>query len=423
MTMKTATRYRQTGLATLAVTVVILLIISLMVFFATRVGTLEQRMAGNEARYKEAFSTAEAGLDFATQRFINRFQTGFTGTASMANIVNNTLITNGTETDGTAAEAGEPSFGVAINNTGASYAGMAIYEFVSTGLGADGTGTSTLRRQITMKKILGGSSPDVPVIVAGSVGTGGDFNIAANPNGGGNGVPVSIWTGKTNANVEMTGSSATCQMEFFNGNNPQCSNPSGNTELISDGDGTTLTAYSSTFPDVLPNDPNFPNDLFQFLFGVPRADWATVKAMAATYNHVIDNCSGLSNTAGQTFRLWWITGNCVMGSNQVIGSQTDPVILIMDDHLLEMKGNGGRIYGVVYIFNNPDDPYADSTSPSTDFNGSSVIYGSLISEASGEDMDGSYSIVYDSMLLTNLTSNNDSANFGIGYIPGSWRDF
>lgn len=413
----------QTGAVTLTVTVVILLITTLMVFFATRVGIMDQRMAGNEVRYKEAFATAEAGLDLATQRFVNQFQNNFTGSGSWTAIVNNSLISSGTETDGTNAESGDPSFGVNINNTGASLGGMTVFEFVSTGLGADGTGTATLRRQVTMKKILGGSSPDVPVIVAGSVGTGGDFNIVANPNGGGNGVPVSIWTGITGANVEMGGSSATCHLEFFDGTNPQCSNPSGNTELISEGDGTTLSSYNTAFPDVLPNDPGFPDDLFQFLFGVDRADWATVKAMAATYNHVVSDCSGLNNTSGQTMRLWWITGDCIMGPTQVIGSHDDPVILVMDDHLLEMKGSGGRIYGIVYIFNNPDDPYDDSTSPGTDFSGSSVIYGSLISEAGGEDMDGSYSIVYDPQLINNVTSDNESANFTIAYIPGSWRDF
>ncbi|MGJ0486117.1 MAG: pilus assembly PilX N-terminal domain-containing protein [Methylomicrobium sp.] len=417
--MKTATRYNQTGAATLAVTVIILLIASLMVFFATRVGVMDQRMSGNETRYKEAFATAEAGLDLATQRFINRFQTGFTGSGSWANIITNTAIASGTETDGTSAESGEPSFGVTIANTGASLGGMTVYEFVSTGLGADGTGTATLRRQVTMKKILGGSAPDVPIIVAGSVGTGGDFNVVANPNGGGSGVPVSIWTGISGANVEMTGASATCHMEYFDGNNPQCSNPSGNTELISEGDGTTLTSYSSSFPDVLPNDPNFPADLFKFLFGVDRADWATVKAMAATYNHVVSDCSSLDSTAGQTLRLWWVTGDCNMGPNQVIGSLTDPVILVIDDHQLDMGGGGARIYGLTFLFDNP----SDVATPSADFHGSPAIYGAFISDMGGNAMQGSYSIVYEPSLISNLTDNNDSANFTIAYIPGSWRDF
>jgi len=435
MKINQATRGHQTGAATLAVTVVILLIASLMVFFATRVGIMDQRMAGNEARYKEAFATAEAGLDLAIQRFINRFQTGL-----WTNIIANSTVASGTETDGTAAESGEPSFGVTVTNTGASLGGLAVYEFASAGVSADGTGRATVRRQATMKKILGGSAPDVPVIVAGSVGTGGNFNIVANPNGGGTGVPISIWTGKSNADVSFPSgqSSATCHMEYFDltAANPQCSVPSGtNGELISQRDSTlpTVSSYDPIYPDILPNDPNFPDDLFQYLFGVSRVDWATVKSMAATYNHVVSDCSSLDETSGQVFRLWWVDGDCDMASNQVIGSHDDPVILVIDDHRLQMNGGGGVIYGVAYIFNNPDDPYGNVSEcnkdpknplpPCVDFNGSSVIYGSLISEVGGQAMKGSYSIVYDAQLLNNLTLDNDSANFSIAYIPGSWRDF
>jgi hypothetical protein len=271
-----------------------------------------------------------------------------------------------------------------------------------------------------MKNILGGSAPNVPIIVDGSVGTGGDFNIVANPNGGGDGIPVSIWTGgdTPDGDVEMTGSSATCQIQYFDGNNPQCSNPSG-TELISDGDGSTLTEHLSTFPDVLPNDENFPDDLFQFLFGVVRADWQTVYDMANSKHQVVADCSGLSATSGQTFRLWWVTGDCDMTPTQIIGSETDPVILVVDDHQLVMGGGGARIYGVVYLFDNPD----NAATPSADFNGSPAIYGSLISEAGGSAMNGSYSVVYSQTINNNLTSDDDSANFSIAFVPGSWRDF
>lgn len=414
--IKTQTQH---GMATLVVVIVVLVITTLMVFFATKVGIFDQRMAGNEVRYKEAFATAEAGVDMAVQRFEDQFATNFSGTASWATIIASSAIAAGTETDGTAAEAGEPSFGVTITNAGGT-----VYQFSSTGRSADGTGAATVSREVTMKSILGGSAPDVPIIVDGSVGTGGDFNIVANPNGGGNGVPVSIWSGGPSpaGDVSMAGSSATCNIQYFDGNNPQCSNPSGNTELISDGDGSSLTAYTNTFPDVLPNDPNFPDDLFQFLFGVVRADWQTVYDMADSKHQVAADCSGLSATSGQKFRLWWITGDCNMGANQVIGSQAEPVILVIDDHQLDMGGGGARINGIVFIFDNP----SNVATPSTDFHGSPAIYGALVSDVGGAAMNGSYSVVYDPTLLSNLTPGgavDDGANYSIAYIPGSWLDF
>jgi|GEM_PF-1374877 len=416
----------QQGMATLVVVIVVLVITTLMVFFATKVGLFDQRMAGNEVRYKEAFATAEAGLDIAVQRFDDQFATNFSGTTSWATVIANSAIAAGTETDGTTAEPGEPSFGVTITNTGGT-----VYRFSSTGRSADGTGAATVSREVTMKSILGGSAPDVPIIVNGSVGTGGDFNIVANPNGGGNGVPVSIWTGNTapvgdppTGNVSMSGSSATCNIQYFDGNNPQCSNPSGNTELISDGDGSTLSAPINTFPDVLPNDPNFPDDLFQFLFGVTRANWQTVYDLANSKHQVAADCSTLSTTSGQKFRLWWITGDCNMGSNQVIGSITDPVILVIDDHQLDMGGGGARVNGVVFLFDNPSGDVA--TKPSADFHGSPAIYGAMISDVGGTAMNGSYSIVYDPTIMSSLTPGgavDDGSNYAIAFIPGSWRDF
>jgi hypothetical protein len=413
----------QQGMATLIVVIVVLIITTLMVFFATKVGLLDQRMAGNEVRYKEAFAAAEAGLDMAVQRFENQFATNFSGAGSWATVITNSAIATGTESDGTTAETGEPSFGVTLTNVGTLVGGVNVYRISSTGLSADGTGTATVSREVTMKSILGGSAPDVPIIVNGSVGAGGDFNIVANPNGGGNGVPVSIWTGGSSpaGDVSMTGSSATCNIQYFDGTNPQCSNPSGNTELISDGDGSTLTAQNSAFPDVLPNDPNFPDDLFQFLFGVARAKWQTVYDMANSEHQVVADCSGLNATSGQKFRLWWITGDCEIAAGQIIGSSADPVILVINDSELEMKGGNNRIYGLAFLFNNP----SNVATPSADFGGSPAIYGSLISDI-GAAMNGSYSVVYDPTVMRSLTPGgavDDSGNYSIAFIPGSWRDF
>ena len=410
------------GMATLFVTIIILSLMTMMVIFATKVGIFDQRMAGNEARYKEAFSTAEAGLELAVQGFDNKFRVAgaFTGTASLATIITNSAIAGGTETDGTTAEAGEPSFGVAITSTGSSLVNFPVYQFTSTGIGADGTGTAVVSRQISMKQILGGQAPDVPVVVSGSVGTGGNFNIVANPNGAGDGVPISIWTGTSPAgDVSMAGASATCQLEFYDGNNAQCSNPSGNSELLSQGDGSTAAAYTTNFPDVLPNDPNFPPDLFQYLFGVVRADWETVKSMANTHGQMVSNCTGLDASSGTSFSLWWITDDCNMGSNQVIGSADNPVILVIDDSEIDMGGGGAEIHGLLFLFNNPD----NVATPSSDFHGSPSIFGSLVSDVGGAAMNGSYSIVYDGDLLENLSSGNNSSNYDLAYIPGSWRDF
>ena len=414
---------RNRGMVTLLSAIVILVLISIMVIFAAKVGVFDQRMAANEARYKEAFATAEAGLDFAVQRFDNQFRaTGaFTSIDDMPAIIAASGVNVATHPDGSAAAA-FPSFTVAITGTASSFGGMGlpVYEFISTGTGADGTGTATIRRQLSMGQILGGGAPDVPVIVDGIIAPGGNVSIVANPNGGGPGVPVAIWTSTPGGSRSLNGSSATCHREFYVGNNPQCSNPSGKSELLSQGDGSTISIYDPAFPDILPNDPNFPSDLFQYLFGVARADWGIIKAQAENHNQTATDCNSLGVNSGEIFALWWIDGVCAISATQVIGSQAAPVILVIDDHLFKMNGGKPTIYGIVYVFNNPDNP----TSPSGDLKGSPAIYGGLISDIGGNDftVGGSLSIIHDQTLFENLTS-EASRNYEMAYMPGSWRDY
>lgn len=436
----------QKGIATLTVTIVIVIILTLMVFFATKVGLLDQRMAGNEVRYKEAFAQAEAGLDFATQRFSSEFTRLYDGTnpttasTSLLTILANSQAAIGTETDGTSPESGEGFFTVTVTPTTACFpvpvppstctstspppptTTIPIYNFVSIGTGADGTGNASVQRQITMSHALGGNAPNTPVIAGGAVGTGGNFNVVGNPNAGGPGVPVSIWTGPPGSGADITASSssATCHIQFYDGTNAQCSNPSGKVENITRGTNpaTAQSAYDPTKRDLLPNDPNFPPDLFAFVFGLPRTDWLTKRNEAEDHGQSVTDCSqikALGTAAGVNFTLWWVAGNCEINGD-TIGTTAKPVVLVIDDGVLEVKGDS-RINGVVYIFNNE----STGGTASADFSGTSEIRGSLISEV-GFTANSSYSVVWEPTVINSFT-NGGGSNFTIAYIPGSWRDF
>lgn len=416
---------RQKGMATIIVAIIILVVISLMVLYAARVGLFDQRMSANQARAKEAFAIAEAGLDMAAETYEALYSdsTDVTDPTTLATILANSQITTNTNSDGVAASANQSYFTATITASGA------INTVTATGVGADGTGTATVQRQFTLVNGFGGTTPDVPVIVGGSVGTGGNFNIVANPNGGGEGVPVSVWTGSSaptysTANIEATGSSATCHFEFYTGNNAQCANPSGSghDENISDGDGTVLTSYDPNFPDLLPNDPDFPDDLFNFMFGINRADWATMRSQVANKTNgqqVVTNCTtlvALGAAAGETYPFWWIEGGCDIGGNITIGSEDYPVVLIINDSLLKVNG-GATIYGITYLFDNP----STGGGPSAQLSGTTELIGSFVSEAGDAAMSGSYSVVYNPDVFDNFLNNGSSYSFA--WVPGSWRDF
>jgi Tfp pilus assembly protein PilX len=422
---------KQKGMATIIVAVVILVVITIMVLFAARVGVFDQRMSANEARYKEAFAIAEAGLDYTAERFESEFTRLYDGstpgssTTTLAAILANSQFASPTEIDGTTPEANEPYFTAAITDSGISPSGSAInaYTVIATGVGSDGTATATIQRQFSMAYVFGGSVPDVPIIVGGAVGTGGNFNIVANPNGGGEGVPVSIWTGPSGANVTATSSSATCHFEFYTGNNAQCSNPSGNDENISRGTNpaTPIPSYDPDYPDILPNDPDFPSDLFEFIFGVPRDSWTTIETQTnveSNNTQVTTDCTAMvaaGTAAGQNFPIWWINGNCSISGGPIIGTTDNPVILVVADGQLKVTG-GAQINGVVFLFDKPG-----GGSPSADLGGTTEIVGSFISDVGGSAMQGSYLVVYDLSVIDSFISNGN--NYSFAWIPGTWRDF
>ena len=57
--------YRQRGMLTVFTAVLVLIVLTLMIFYASRVGLFEQRVSANEVRQKEAFHAAEAAIEQA----------------------------------------------------------------------------------------------------------------------------------------------------------------------------------------------------------------------------------------------------------------------------------------------------------------------------------------------------------------------
>ncbi len=408
----------QAGAATLVVTVVVLLVSTIMITFANRSIIFDIRSSANEARYREAFAAAEAGLDFASQRFAANFRASYNASdaTSLTSIVSAAQVSTLTKADGELAGSGESGFSVSVTASGQVVNGVPIYTVTSTGKSADGTGTAVLSRQFSMVKALSGSTPNVPVVVGGVVGAGGNFNIVANPNGGNTfGAPISIWS---NNSISVSSSSATCQLQFYAGG--QCSNPSGNSENISRGTNpaTAITAYSSTYPDMLPNSASFPADLFKFMFGLSKANWQEKMAQVQAYDQVKSNCSNLATAgvnAGAAFPIWWIRGDCDLNGG-VIGSTANPVILVVDDG--EFKGAGNtQINGLVYLFDNP----SSTSTPSAALSGTMEIVGSLVSDVGGNAMSGSYSVKYNPDVISSFDNNGNQ--FSFSYVPNSWRDF
>jgi hypothetical protein len=285
---------------------------------------------------------------------------------------------------------------------------------VSTGYSADQTGQATVSQAVSLFPVYA-NPPVAPLIAATAIDLSGNIELVANPNGGGEGVALSVWS---NEDLDIEGGSAdTCQLDeyLFSGDAyledgiSKC-NASGAGSCSCSGAGETgILSSSSTGEnnDVLDSDPGFPDDLFAYVFGIERADWLEVKQDAT---EVVPDCSGLN---GDSYGLIWVTGNCHPPAGE-IGSVDNPVLLLIDDHELVVNSNT-EFYGLVFLFDKNDDGAgADMT-----VNGTAQVYGAVIAEAAS-NTNGTFVARYEETVLRNLV-NSDNSN-AVARIPASWRE-
>lgn len=274
-----------------------------------------------------------------------------------------------------------------------------------------------------------GGGPGAPLTTKSSFPPQGNVDIVANPNGGGIGVPMSVWIDDgVYDELELDNASwATCERhEWYEmdtlpdhykcpdgGNNCSCSNK---------------RQLSYPVPGEEPNinidfviDEDFP-ELFQYITGFPKTAIGidTVKGLA---NEVIDSCdSSLLNEDSRG--LIWVEGNCDLpsGNNYTspspvkqIGRATSPVFLVL-------AGADNKFSGQFDLFGTVMLTDAESSGGvSISGAGTPTIYGAMIIDAPNDAIDkfnGTLGLVYlESVIQKSLSQGN------FGTIAGAWTDF
>jgi hypothetical protein len=235
---------------------------------------------------------------------------------------------------------------------------------------------------------LARGSPAVPLTTRTTFPPSGTVEIVPNPNAGGVGVPVSVWA---NANPSCSsgeallgsGNWATCEYhEWYEDDEipadmicaaPSCSCSA--SEAIS----YTVGTEDMLGIDLL-EDSNFPCDLFEFFFGIPRDKYQLVKSAAK----IIENCDGLDE---DSHGIYWVAGTTTFTGDN-------------------------NIFGVVFV--------TDVEVPGAEWNasGTNIVYGSAIIDAYLDGFVGTFKVIYNgdvSMLASGFN--------GIGTLSGGWRDF
>ncbi|MGD8357273.1 MAG: PilX N-terminal domain-containing pilus assembly protein [Lysobacterales bacterium] len=482
----------QSGVITTFTGVLILVLLTLMMFFAIRVGVFDQRVSSNEMRQKQAFHAAESGLQAAKEFFRangaivaspfdptlgdgtpgwmaagnEHWQPCSSGMdpAHPCNAVTNvnvdsvyywyddsavgnplnvpvnlnvspnseSLLPRTTEEVEVRAvlceldidtEADPPVQGCKlIDNTdpdeedGTRY----LITLVSRGRAGCENRTNCGAEQVITDQVsnfgaaAGGQAPAVPLTTKNMFPPSGAAEVVANPNGGGLGVPISVWMNRNpsctpdgSAIDPSQGSWGTCEAnEWYEMENipddVQCPGSCSCSvdETLSDTHGTTDKLGID-----LVQDENFPCDLFQFYFGTPKSNYESVKGFAK----VLSDCDGLGPSSSG---IYWISGaSCDINSNAVIGSAHAPVLLISAANVTRMAG-GATIFGVLYVSD------AENSAASFESQGNNIVYGQVILDAQFGTYNGTFQVVYNENLLTRVAGTG-----GLGSVAGGWADF
>jgi len=396
----------QRGVATIFITIVLLLAIGLIALYTNRSAVMEQRLSANEIRAKQAFAAANAGLDYALAYMRDKGGLDHNANGTVDTFTTQTLSsTTGTshyhvaycDTTATIPVCPTQSTG-ALTCTAPSTPSSVNVRAVSCGWSDDDSSVQRVSQILAPTPSLGGgvSTPLISKGVANFL-TGGAsvFNYFND---------LTIWSGGAMTGQSNTGKTFTRDIATYSspynssgdafvdyrntGNSPGCNNPP--TGYSCSTQGSTLghdTVSGDTNLSSLSSDA-----FFQFFFG----------QTPAAYKEGVDQVTtgGSLNSISGNPRVIWVDGDADLPT---IGTQDEPVILIVNGNLT-MSSNA-VVNGLVYA------------SGTISGNGSPTIYGALI--AGGDaNVTGNPKLIYDPKVLGNVTKLGKAAK-----LAGTWRDW
>lgn len=364
----------QSGFTTLSVTLILMLILLALSLLVGKLLVSDRRISLNEVQYRQAVALAEQGLSDGFGRVAS---VDWRGSITISGALGSYTV-------------------LAQNASAAVIGGTTVVPVTIRSVATlkDGQAQAVAEAKYVSKPLVT-DIPGSPLTVGGGITDfGGNGDIVTNPNGGGPGIPVSIWS---DHEVGADGASwKTCQ-------------PSVN------GCGDTISdSKTINPPDIKAFDTNFPTDLVQYLFGIdddPENEWWNALGAKTV------QCNELAST---TAKIILVEGNC--NATGKIGSNTvpvSPVILIIKDGDFTMNGNesDNQVNGLVFAYSST----TPKTSHTVRLNGGAAINGILVTNYKLDEFNGGYSVRYDASILNALKHGVEFKELKL--IPGSWRDW
>lgn len=368
---------RHAGFTTFTVTLLLILILVGISLLVAKLMVADRKVSVNEVQYRQALALAELGIADGVGRV--SIDPVWRSAGTTVSTAQGTYILSAVDLPGDPITVGTPPNTLDVTPV--------VLRAEATL--ADGLGKAEVEVQVAGYSLMADSKA-VPLMGLG-IEIGGNFDIVANPNGGGPGVPLSVWSEEP---VTGNGAWKTCHLGDFSG-----------------GCGVTLSDSKDPGPDIQDADSAFPDDLLLYLFGEPDtpAGWLNMndKAVAAPPT---SSCGSLGPTSTG---IYIVEGNCVLPDDT--GSADAPVVLIVKDGNLTLNG-GKEFNGIIFVYSSTDPSPYDVMAT-----GGATINGALILNAPPKNLNGTFNLIYDQTVMSSIQSGTMFQSTKM--VPGSWRDW
>ena len=362
---------KQAGLATLMLTIILLVTATLIIMFAAGYTRSQQRISGNLFRNQQAYAAAQAGLEYGinylrmnSAAILASPNNGYIGNYTSANTTNVTLANNS-------------QYNIVYTNPVAFNYNLIL--ITSTGTSDDGTATRVVSQDVQYGSMI------------------------LNP---GTNALVSLGAVTMTGNTTITNSQSNSTIE------------SGSTVGLSGNSETITSAGISSTPGHIKSDIQqnaaalqglSSSDFFAQIFGVSATTYQNNSIYSYTNSTSTNYSSTLNNKQGTTIWINQTSGTATINGNTVIGSPSKPVLLVISGNLT-ISGNV-TIYGFVY-----------ATGPAAvgDITGNVSINGAIVS-SNPITFTGNTFITYSPSIISALQTNSVVQYYA--KVPGSWADF
>ena len=459
---------KQAGAAVLMMSIIILIAITLVIIFASKVGVMDIKMSGNEYRAKEAFAAAESGLDTA-KIYVKRvsdyeddmqdcnnvtYASVFPCNQLSTTPAANTWLGYGIEVSPfpTAAVSIYSEYAAPLNAGFLKNIADDKVTYIGTGQSIDLSGNATVSQAAAIAAIL--NTGPVPPIISPFMDVGGNMTLVANPHGNTNSLTAGseddeVYFSAWNETTPATGGSMqACKPGFYqDGAGVQCIGPGiadelGNTPTWNQcacradptaNDGSAESAITTNQmlseagelnrdivvgpgpdPSTGVRQPPF-DDVYDYIFNISRL---AMKTSVATQ---IDDCDGLDASSTGIF---WVLGDCEINAGDTVGARTAPVIAIVEGDI--KFGGGPNIWGlIVGIDPTTIDPDSDPLDPCVNptgiqITGTAYMHGAMASDCDLDLGAGTYNAIYDEQVFKAFGENDEFRI--LAPVPASWVD-